>query len=89
LSGTEVNVPGNKFVDSFDTAELKPLLPIFRKGAHIAYAHSLLQRAGKGYLSDWAKQKFSTIAAKNEFFEQLGRNLSPNVTTQEILARVQ
>ncbi|HEU6447181.1 MAG TPA: hypothetical protein VFV23_01930 [Verrucomicrobiae bacterium] len=76
--GTEMNAPGNKFVDSFETAELKPLVPVFVKGAHITYAHSVLQReSGFGYLSDWAKKNFQTVAAKNEFFEQLGRRLQP------------
>jgi hypothetical protein len=38
--GTEMNSPGHKFVDTFDTAELKPLVPIFLKGAEAIYAHS-------------------------------------------------
>ena len=76
--GTEMNSPGNKFVDNFAAAELQPLLPVFIKGAHIGYAHSVLQRqAGKGYLSDWAKRNFPTVAGKNTFFEQLGRQLPP------------
>ena len=74
-----MNAPGNKFVDSFDTAELKPLLPVFLRGAHIAYAHSVLQRqSGLGYLSGWAKKTFLTVAAKNAFFEELGRTLQPS-----------
>jgi hypothetical protein len=76
--GTEMNAPGNKFVDSFETPELNPLVPIFLKGAHIVYAHSVLQReSGLGYLSDWAKRNFQSVAAKNEFFEKLGRQLQP------------
>jgi hypothetical protein len=76
--GTEMNAPGNKFVDDFSTAELKPLVPVFLKGAHIVYAHSVLQReSGLGYLSDWAKKNFNTVAAKNDFFEKLGRQLQP------------
>ena len=78
IVGTEMNAPGNKFVDSFEKAELAPLLPIFLKGAHIAYAHSVLQRqSGLGYLSAWAKKAFPTVAARNEFFEKLGRELRP------------
>jgi hypothetical protein len=100
IVGTEMNAPGNKFVDSFETAELKPLVPIFLKGAHIVYAHSVLQReSGLGYLSDWAKKKFATIPAKNDFFEKLGRqlqpakedclrNLPPDVTTENIFDRL-
>jgi hypothetical protein len=73
--GTEMNAPGNKFVDDFDSAELKPLLPVFLKGAHIAYAHTVLQReAGRGYLSDWAKRTFRTAEEKNDYFEKFGRD---------------
>ncbi|HEY1719362.1 MAG TPA: hypothetical protein VGH42_13875 [Verrucomicrobiae bacterium] len=78
IVGTEMNAPGNKFVDSFETAELQPFVPIFLKGAHIVYAHSVLQReSGLGYLSDWAKKNFKSVAAKNEFYEKLGRQLQP------------
>lgn len=76
--GTEMNSPGQKFVDSFETDELKPLLPIFLRGAHIMYAHSVLQQqGGLGYVSAWAKTAFSSLAAKNEFFALLGRRLQP------------
>jgi hypothetical protein len=76
--GTEMNAPGNKFVDSFGTAELQPLLPVFLRGAHIIYGHSVLQgQSGLGYLSAWAKKTFTTAAAKNEFYEQVGRELEP------------
>jgi len=98
--GTEMNAPGNKFVDSFDTVELKPLVPIFLKGAHIVYAHSVLQRqSGLGYLSVWAKTTFPTVESKNSFFEKLGRELHPakeenlrglsgSATTGEIFAKI-
>jgi hypothetical protein len=78
IVGTEMNAAGNKFVDAFDTAELKPLGPVFLRGAHIVYAHSVLQRqSGLGYLSAWAKKHFASPAAKNNFYEQLGRELQP------------
>jgi hypothetical protein len=76
--GTEMNSPGQKFVDSFDTKELSPLVPIFLKGAHIVYAHSALQqKCGLGYTSKWAKESFATVAEKNEFFQELGSLLQP------------
>jgi hypothetical protein len=79
IVGTEMNAPGNKFVDSFETAELKPFVPVFLKGAHIVYAHSVLQRGSSlGYMSSWAQQRFPSIAAKNTFFEELGRRLRPD-----------
>jgi hypothetical protein len=73
--GTEMNAPGNKFVDDFETAEIRPLVPVFLKGAHIAFAHSALQPAGFGYLSPWAASAFPTAAAKNLFFDEAGRLL--------------
>jgi len=100
IVGTEMNAPGNKFVDRFETAELKPLLPAFLRGAHIGYAHSVLQRQnGLGYLSDWARKAFATVAAKNEFFATLGRQLQPeqedrlaglsaNVRPERVLAQL-
>jgi hypothetical protein len=100
IVGTEMNSPGNKFVDSFETAELKPLGPVFLRGAHIVYAHSVLQRqSGLGYLSAWAKKTFATPALKNDFFEKLGRELqsateerlrglTTDVTPAQILAKI-
>ena len=97
VMGTEMNSPGQKFVDDFESEELKPLVPIFLKGAHIVYAHSVLQRqCGLGYTSAWAAKNFGSVAEKNSFFEQLGRLLQPQyednlsglsdkTTTEEIL----
>jgi hypothetical protein len=78
VMGTEMNSPGQKFVDDFDTEELKSLLPAFSKGAHIIYAHAVLQRkCGLGYTSTWAAKSFENAAEKNRFFEQVGRSLQP------------
>jgi hypothetical protein len=77
--GTEMNSPGQKFVDSFDTPELSKLVPVFLKGAHIVYAHSVLQRrCGLGYTSEWAKKNFESVSEKNEFFRRLGSSLEPH-----------
>ena len=76
--GTEMNSPGNKFVDAFETAELKPLTPVFLRGAHVACAHAALQReGGRGYLSPWAVQNYPRAADRNAFFEQVGKALTP------------
>jgi len=82
LDGT---TDGEKCIEDFfqigmasGAAELQPLVPVFLRGAHIVYAHSVLQRqAGLGYLSAWAKKTFPTVAAKSGFFEKLGRELQP------------
>jgi hypothetical protein len=100
VEGTEMNSPGQKFVDDFNTAELATLMPVFLKGAHIVYAHSVLQRkCGLGYTSEWAKKNFAGAAEKNRFYEQLGRSLKPqhednlsrlsdSPTTQDILDKI-
>ena len=76
--GTEMNSPGQKFVDSFDTPELAELVPVFLKGAHIVYAHSVLQKqCGLGYTSRWAAKEFENVARKNDFFQKLGSSLQP------------
>lgn len=100
IVGTEMNAPENKFVDDFNCAELKPLAPEFLKGAHIVYAHSVLEReSGFGYLSAWARGQFASVPAKNVFFEKLGRELhpatedrlsglTPEVTPEKILEKI-
>ena len=100
IVGTEMNSPGQKFVDDFDAPELKPLLPVFLRGAQIAYAHTVLQRkAGLGYTSKWANANFKDKSGKNQFFYLLGNALIPkrenllaglnkNITPSEILDTV-
>ena len=81
--GTEMNAPGSKFAVSFETEELKPLMPAFLKGAHVVYGHTVLQgRAGMGYLSAWAKDTFRTVTEKNVFYERVGRELQPAAETR-------
>lgn len=76
--GTEMNSPGNKFVDNFESAELAPFVPEFMKGARIAWAHTALQAAGgMGYVSDWARRFLPDLRARSEFFEAAGRRLDP------------
>jgi hypothetical protein len=98
--GTEMNSPGQKFVDDFDSKELSPVLGVFLKGAYIVYAHSVLQQqAGLGYTSEWSKGNFGSVADRNEFFERLGRSLAvehegtladltEDATAEEILDKV-
>jgi hypothetical protein len=82
VGGTEMNSPGQKFVDDFATGELAPLLPVFLKGAYIVYAHSVLQRqCGLGYSSEWACQRFADRAARNDFFAAFGQSMQPDQET--------
>jgi len=78
LGGTEMNSPGQKFVDDFESAELSPFHQVFLRGSRILHAHSTLQRhCGMGYLSDWAQDQFSGVGVKNEFYAEFGDVFSP------------
>jgi len=100
VCGTEMNSPGQKFVDDFKTKELAGFVPLFLKGAYIVYAHSVLQRqCGLGYTSEWAKKNFAGVKEKNEFFRTVGEMLEPareetlagfdeGAKTEEILKKV-
>jgi hypothetical protein len=82
VEGTEMNSPGQKFVDDFDTDELAPLLPVFVEGAQIIYAHSVMQaQCGLGYTSEWAERHFESRADRNAFFEELGQAMQPDQET--------
>jgi hypothetical protein len=85
IAGTEMNSPGQKFVDSFETKELNPLLGVFQEGADIIYAHYLLQKnCGLGYLSEWAENNFKTTSDKNNFYKKTGASVTPQ--QQNVLA---
>ncbi|MBN1126531.1 MAG: hypothetical protein JXA82_16110 [Sedimentisphaerales bacterium] len=78
IVGTEMNSPGQKFIDNFETAELSPYMPLFLQGARIVYAHSVLQRqCGLGYTSGWAKKLFPDRGERNQFYETVGREIEP------------
>jgi hypothetical protein len=79
VCGTEMNSPGQKFVDDFKTNELSQFVPLFLKGAYIVYAHSVLQRqCGLGYCSEWSQKNFANVKKKNEFFQTFGQKLEPS-----------
>lgn len=81
VAGTEMNSPGNRFVDDFGTAELQPLLPDFVRGAHIVHGHTVLARAaGMGYVSDWSTATFRTATERNNFYETVGALVEPGAT---------
>lgn len=96
--GTEMNTPGQRVVDDFSAPYMRALAPVFVRGAHIVYAHSVLQPCGFGYLSEWAAATFESAREKNVFFENAGRDIAPaceemrdlppDASPEQILARV-
>ncbi len=83
IVGTEMNAPGLKLVDSFESEELSPYTQIFKEGAALVYAHTLMQPKEKGYLSKWADDKFKNKEEKNKFFISIGLK-NPNDAKAEI-----
>ncbi|HUK44385.1 MAG TPA: hypothetical protein VLV28_03745 [Gaiellaceae bacterium] len=78
--GTEMNAPGNRIVDDFASAELRPLAPVFERGALIVYGHSALERqSGLGYLGSWAHEAFPSVFARNDFYAEVGRRVGPAI----------
>jgi hypothetical protein len=103
LAGTEMNKYGQRLVDNFDAEALKPHLEEFRKGANIAWGHTLLkQTAGIGYTGEWSESYFGAkTGEKNEFFKSVGElcrpdrmgissleDAGPNATPVEILKMI-
>lgn len=76
--GTEMNAPGQKLIDDFMTPALYPYIQDFVDGAAILSAHTQLSKIGRGYLSDWAMVKFSSLADKNRFFAEFGKRATPH-----------
>jgi hypothetical protein len=73
IAGTEMNAPGQKLVDDFDNSSLTPHFQTFVDGAAIVFAHTVLSRENKGYLSDWAVDAFPCKCERNKYFAEFGR----------------
>ncbi len=96
--GTEMNSPGNKFADDLNSAELRPLRPVFLQGAYILHAHTVLQAlAAMGFTSDWACRSLPDRADRCAFYEAFGRafpagredrlSVDPDMAPAELLRR--
>ena len=79
--GTELNKPGQRFVDDFEAAPMKPLAATFLKGAQIMVGHTrLLRYADVSYIDEAANQEFASRKARNEFFAAVGALPAPDRT---------
>jgi hypothetical protein len=85
--GTEMNAPGQKLADDFDSPALAPHRDLFLNGAAIICAHTMLQPFGLGYLSEWAKATFPNPQKKNTFYALFGQRCSPRLM-QRIQERI-
>lgn len=77
IVGTEMNAPGLKLVDDFDSPALAPHAQTFVNGAAFMFAHTLLSKLGKGSNSAWAREHFKSAAELNAFYTNIGKNALP------------
>lgn len=87
--GTEMNSPGNKLMDDFDTPELLPVRQPFMDGAYFIYGHTVMQRHHHmGYHSAWTKAALSTRRERNAFYTAVGKATPPGAAGQRLLAGI-
>lgn len=79
--GTELNAPGQPFVDDFAAEPMKPLWPSFLRGANIIIGHTRMLRFARfSYCGPKAAQEFGAdIPRKNEFFARVGMLPNPDM----------
>jgi hypothetical protein len=85
--GTELNAPGQRFVDDFSAAELRPLIPGFLRGAEVFVGQTrLLRHAGYSYVGQGASD-FPARKARNDFFATVGTLPAPDAAVRSRLER--
>jgi hypothetical protein len=71
--GTELNKPGQRFVDDFEAEAMLPLWPCFRRGAQVMVGHTrLLRYARFSYVGKEAAAEFPERTQRSAFFAAVG-----------------
>ncbi len=79
IVGTEMNKAGLPFVDDFNAPELAPYVADFLEGAEFIWGHTLMNRYfDMGFNSAWANAQFADRKAKNAFYAEVGKALTPS-----------
>jgi hypothetical protein len=87
--GTEMNAPGQKFVDDFNTPELSPVRQALIDGAYFIYGHTVMQRVlSMGFQSEWAKAFLPVRRQRNAFNSAIGKLAPPGAATRTILRNI-
>lgn len=85
--GTELNKPGQRFVDDFEAAPMKPHQPLFLAGAQVMVGQTRLLRYAKfGYCGAAAKAEFPGRRERNAFFAAVGALPAPDAAGRAKLA---
>jgi hypothetical protein len=80
--GTELNKPGQRFVDDFSSEALKPYHQDFLEGAQVMVGHTrLLRWADYSYIDQVAEEDYPMRSARNEFFASVGALPGPDAET--------
>jgi hypothetical protein len=87
--GTELNKPGQRFVDDFAAAPMKPHHGVFLKGAQTMVGHMrLLRWADLSYIDAAAAGEFPSRGARNAFFAAVGALPGPDEATRRRLTEM-
>ena len=79
LVGTELNKPGQRFVDDFESSALKPFAPTFLDGARVLVGHTrLLRYADLSYTDEAAAAEYPNRAERNAAFAAVGALPAPD-----------
>ena len=80
--GTELNKPGQRFVDDFAAEAMKPYHGDFLQGAQIMVGHTrLLRWADYSYTDEETAEDHPIRAERNAFFASVGALPGPDATT--------
>ncbi|NOY80616.1 MAG: hypothetical protein GXP31_06380 [Kiritimatiellaeota bacterium] len=84
--GTELNKPGQRFVDDFAAPALRPFHPDFLTGARVVVGHTrLLRYAGLSYIDSAARDEFPRREERNRAFAAVGGLPAPDAATRRRL----
>jgi hypothetical protein len=88
-------------VDDFEADAMQPLAGPAFEAAMIFHGHTAIETAqGMGYVSDWAKTRFTSAAEKNAFYRTIGElaepgakgifgSIGPEMSPSHVLATLQ
>ncbi len=81
--GTELNKPGQRFVDDFEASALTPFHADFLAGAKVVVGHTrLLRYAGFSYVDAAARGEFPDRRERNRVFAAVGELPAPDAETR-------
>jgi len=81
--GTELNKAGQRVVDDFAAAPMRPHHAVFFQGAQVMVGHTRLLRWGDlSYIDAAASAEFPSRAARNAFFAAVGALPGPDEATR-------